>query len=111
MVRRDWCQLSKNVGNFVLDQILSGKAREDVILTLNDYLSDIGQKLKSNQIMLGDFIINKQLTKDIKEYKDMSNHPHVQVAERMKATGKSSADLVGSTIPYVICVQSSKPDK
>lgn len=42
MVRRDWCQLSKDVGNFVLDQILSGKQREDIILALNDYLSDVG---------------------------------------------------------------------
>jgi DNA polymerase alpha subunit A len=25
MVRRDWCPLSKNVGNFVLKEILSGK--------------------------------------------------------------------------------------
>ena len=25
MVRRDWCPLSKSVGNFVLSQILSGK--------------------------------------------------------------------------------------
>ena len=25
MVRRDWCPLSKTVGNFVLEQILSGK--------------------------------------------------------------------------------------
>jgi DNA polymerase alpha subunit A len=25
MVRRDWCNLSKTVGNFVLDQIMSGK--------------------------------------------------------------------------------------
>jgi DNA polymerase alpha subunit A len=25
MVRRDWCNLSKVVGNFVLDQIMSGK--------------------------------------------------------------------------------------
>ena len=25
MVRRDWCQLSKDVGNYVLKEILSGK--------------------------------------------------------------------------------------
>ena len=48
MVRRDWCPLSKSVGNYVLDQILSGKSREDVILSLNTYLSEIGQKMKNN---------------------------------------------------------------
>ena len=39
MVRRDWCPLSKTVGNFVLKEILSGKPREDVVISLNDYLT------------------------------------------------------------------------
>jgi DNA polymerase alpha subunit A len=42
MVRRDWCPLSKTVGNYVLSQILSGKSREEVVFNLNEYLSDIG---------------------------------------------------------------------
>jgi len=42
MVRRDWCQLSKNVGNKVLEEILSGKAREDIVEELNNYLCEIG---------------------------------------------------------------------
>lgn len=61
--------------------------------------------MKNNGISLKNYIINKQLTKAISEYKDFSNHPHVQVAQRLKNTGKSDADLVGSTIHYVICVQ------
>jgi DNA polymerase alpha subunit A len=27
-VRRDWCPLSKDVGNFALQQILNGKSKE-----------------------------------------------------------------------------------
>lgn len=46
MVRRDWCPLSKSVGNYVLGQILSGKNREEVVINLNDYLSDMGEKMK-----------------------------------------------------------------
>jgi DNA polymerase alpha subunit A len=42
MVRRDWCALSKRVGEFVLEVILSGKSREDVIISMNSFLSDIG---------------------------------------------------------------------
>jgi DNA polymerase alpha subunit A len=42
MVRRDWCPLSKNVGNYVLKEILSGKSREDVVMSLNEYLSNVG---------------------------------------------------------------------
>lgn len=59
MVRRDWCPLSKTVGNYVLSQILSGKQREEVVLNLNEYLSDIGEKMKSNRITLDQYIITK----------------------------------------------------
>ena len=48
MVRRDWCPLSKTVGNFVLDLILSDKSREDIIYTLNTYFSDISYKMRNN---------------------------------------------------------------
>lgn len=59
MVRRDWCPLSKTIGNYVLSQILSGKQREDVVFNLNEYLSDIGDKMKTNRITLDQFIITK----------------------------------------------------
>ena len=59
MVRRDWCPLSKTVGNFVLSQILSGKQREDVVLSLNEYLSGIGNGMKSGDIPLKEYIITK----------------------------------------------------
>ncbi len=59
MVRRDWCPLSKSVGNYVLDQILSGKQREDVVMNLNEYLSDIGEKMKAGKISLSEYIITK----------------------------------------------------
>lgn len=52
MVRRDWCPLSKTVGNYVLAQILSGKSREEVVMNLNEYLSDIGERMKSSRIPL-----------------------------------------------------------
>jgi DNA polymerase alpha subunit A len=41
MVRRDWCNLSKEVGNKVLDEILSGKERDKIIMELNEYFSNI----------------------------------------------------------------------
>ena len=48
MVRRDWCNLSKEVGNKGLDEILSGKDREKIIMELNDYFSDISSKMRNN---------------------------------------------------------------
>jgi DNA polymerase alpha subunit A len=55
--------LSKRVGNYVLDQVMSGKPKEEIQLALNDFLSDIGQKLKNNQLNISEYIITKQLTK------------------------------------------------
>lgn len=104
MVRRDWCPLSKSVGNYVLKEILSGKQREDVVMSLNDYLSDIGKKMKAGEIALKEYIITKQLTRSPGEYSDPKSLPHVQVALRMKAQGKSDADLVNNFIPYIICL-------
>lgn len=59
MVRRDWCPLSKSVGNFVLKEILSGKQREDVVMSLNEYLSKIGDQMKKGDISLNEYIITK----------------------------------------------------
>ena len=103
MVRRDWCPLSKNVGNFVLKEILSGKQREDVVMALNEHLSNVGQKMKQGEIPLAEFIITKQLTRKPEEYSEPDSLPHVNVALRMMSQGRSVADLINNFIPYVIC--------
>ena len=41
IVRRDWCPLSKDVGNFVLAQILSGRPAEDVVLAIHNQLMEV----------------------------------------------------------------------
>mmetsp|Transcript_28124 Transcript_28124/g.27114 ORF Transcript_28124/g.27114 Transcript_28124/m.27114 type:complete len:265 (+) Transcript_28124:336-1130(+) len=101
MVRRDWCGLSKRVGNYVLEQILSGKQREEVIMNLNEFLSDIGTKMKERGILLEEYIITKQLTKAVESYSDFKGLPHVAVAKRLIANGKNENDL--NFVPYVIC--------
>ena len=77
MVRRDWCPLSKAVGNYVLKEILSGKQREDVVMSLNEYLSNTGEKMKKGDINLSEYIITKQLTRSPSEYSDPKSLPHV----------------------------------
>ena len=111
MVRRDWCPLSKNVGNFVLKEILSGKQREDVVMSLNEYLSTVGSDMKTGKTPLAEYIITKQLTRNTSEYSDPKSLPHVQVAIRMKAQGKSDSDLVNNFIPYVICKTQAEEKK
>ena len=59
MVRRDWCQLSKSVGNKVLEEILSGKEREAIVLELNNYLSGIGSRMKDGTMNLAEYVITK----------------------------------------------------
>lgn len=41
MVRRDWCPLSKDVGNFALREILSAKPKEDVVTAIHDHLNKV----------------------------------------------------------------------
>ena len=41
MVRRDWCALSKDCGNFALDAILSGQPREDVVNAIHAKLDEV----------------------------------------------------------------------
>lgn len=41
MVRRDWCPLSKDVGNFALREILSAKPKEDVVSAIHDHLNKV----------------------------------------------------------------------
>ena len=83
MVRRDWCNLSKDVGNKVLEEILSGKEREAIVMVLNNYLSDIGTKMKDGALNLALYVITKQLTRPPSEYSDFKSLPHVIVADRL----------------------------
>jgi DNA polymerase alpha subunit A len=101
LVRRDWCKLSKEAGRYVLDQILSGEARENVINNIHEHLHDLATRARANEIDLEQYVITKGLNKSPKEYPDVKGQPHLQVALRML-----KADIpvnVGDHIPYVIC--------
>ncbi|KAI9025578.1 hypothetical protein DFJ74DRAFT_618536 [Hyaloraphidium curvatum] len=104
MVRRDWCGLSQDVSAFVLDQILSGDeaGKEEIVEKIHTYLRKVGEETRAGLIPIEKMVINKSLTKNVKEYNDAKVQPHVQVAIRMEARGQSAR--VGDTIPYVICV-------
>ena len=41
IVRRDWCPLCKDVGNFALREILSGKPCEEVVEAIHTHLSQV----------------------------------------------------------------------
>jgi len=99
LVRRDWCDLSKDISSIVLDKILS-ETNKEIVDDIHTYLQQIGAKIRNGEIHISKFVINKSLTKAPTEYADAKSQPHVQVALRMKAKGESTR--IGDTIPYVI---------
>ncbi len=84
IVRRDWSPLSKDVGNYVLEQILSGRPKEEVVADIHNHLRCVKEQIEAGTIPLGKFIITKQLTKRPEDYPDMRVQPHVMVAARRK---------------------------
>ncbi|EFJ15342.1 hypothetical protein SELMODRAFT_234261 [Selaginella moellendorffii] len=103
IVRRDWSLLSKDVGNFILEQILSEGSREDVVDAIHDKLRKLQDDMRNGRIELEKYVITKSLSKRPEDYPDSKNQPHVQVALRRKQEGHKC--FPGDTIPYVICCQ------
>uniref|UniRef100_J3L674 DNA polymerase n=2 Tax=Oryza brachyantha TaxID=4533 RepID=J3L674_ORYBR len=104
MVRRDWSLLSKEIGDFCLNQILSGGSCDDVIESIHSSLVQVQEQMRGGQTELDKYIITKSLTKAPEDYPDAKNQPHVQVALRLKQNGYSGCSA-GDTVPYIICSQ------
>lgn len=103
LVRRDWCPMSKDAGKYVVDQILSGRPREDIVMSIHDYLSDLAAKIRNQEIPMDQYVITKGLNKNPKDYPDSGGQPHLQVALQMLKANKPVN--IGDHIPYVICTQ------
>lgn len=68
--------------SYVLNQILSGKLREEIIEEIQTYLSNLANNVRSGKVPLSSFVITKGLAKAPQNYPN-ANLPHVQVALRM----------------------------
>ncbi|KAJ2455895.1 DNA-directed DNA polymerase alpha catalytic subunit pol1 [Coemansia sp. RSA 2336] len=106
LVRRDWCELSHDVSDFVLKQLFADASEQDhdesaVIANIHEHLKKVGAAVRSGQVPREKFIIHKGLTKPPENYTDAKSQPHVQVALRMRAQGKAVRS--GESIPYVVC--------
>ena len=112
MVRRDWCNLSKDVGNKVLEEILSGKEREQIIVELNTFFSTLKERMENGNINIQKYVITKQLTQAPSAYQNFKALPHVIVANRLiQNGGKTESDLVGNFVGYVICDKNQEEQK
>lgn len=109
LVRRDWCDLSKQVGNSIVDIILSEASLDDIRTEIYKYMRQVGDDLANDRYSLGRFIIYKQLSKPPEEYPDARSQPHIVVAKRMKARGMANNMLVNHMIPHVICLAPQQP--
>nr|XP_014348431.1 PREDICTED: DNA polymerase alpha catalytic subunit [Latimeria chalumnae] len=106
VVRRDWCDLAKETGNYVISQILSDQSRDVIVDNIQKRLIEIGESVVNGSISLKQFEIHKALTKDPQDYPDKKSLPHVhvalwinsQVGQRVKA---------GDTVSYIICQDGS----
>nr|XP_034328264.1 DNA polymerase alpha catalytic subunit isoform X1 [Crassostrea gigas] len=106
IVRRDWSDLAKEAGNFVVEQILSGETRETIVENIHSKLMEVGEKVRNGDVPIELYYITKQLTKNPEDYPDKKSLPHVQVALRVNSKGGKKMKA-GDTVPYIICEDGS----
>ncbi|MCD6177888.1 ribonuclease H-like domain-containing protein [bacterium] len=99
-VRKDWCNLAKELQRKVLEFVL----RKEDIKGAIKYTREIISKIKSKKILLKDLVIYEQLTKPIEEYKSLS--PHLACAKKMKEKGEEVEP--GTIIMFVISKKGEK---
>ncbi|HEB47162.1 MAG TPA: hypothetical protein ENI22_01705, partial [Candidatus Pacearchaeota archaeon] len=93
-VRRDWCNLAREVQNKVIKQILEdGNEKKSL-----KYLKEIVKKIKQREVNKEDLTIRTMLKKPLSEYKAIS--PHVVAARKMQEKEIPISD--GNLIEYYI---------
>lgn len=100
MKRREYCPLSREISQYVLNKILSDLDPEVALNEIYSYLEEMTTKIKNNEIRPDSFKINTKLSKDPKSYPGGKNMPAVQVAIRLQNQGKMIK--AGSVITFVI---------
>ncbi|XP_041067898.1 DNA polymerase alpha catalytic subunit isoform X1 [Carcharodon carcharias] len=106
IVRRDWCGLAKEIGNYVISQILSDQPRDTIVENIQNKLTEIQESVVNGSVSQSQFEINKALTKDPQDYPDKKSLPHVHVAMWINSQGGRKMK-VGDTISYIICQDGS----
>uniref|UniRef100_A0A671X5Y0 DNA polymerase n=1 Tax=Sparus aurata TaxID=8175 RepID=A0A671X5Y0_SPAAU len=106
IVRRDWCGLAKECGNYVIGQILSDQNRDVIVENIQKHLVEVGEKVAAGDIPLSQYEIHKALTKDPQDYPDKKSLPHVHVALWINSQGGRRVKA-GDTVSYIICKDGS----
>ncbi|KAF7661751.1 hypothetical protein LDENG_00253600 [Lucifuga dentata] len=101
IVRRDWCDLAKECGNYVIGQLLSDQSRDVIMENMQKHLVEVGEKVAAGAVPLNQYEIHKALTKDPQDYPDKKNLPHVHVALWINSQGGHRVKA-GDTVSYII---------
>lgn len=100
MRRREYCALSKEASQYALNQILGDKPSEEALEQIHEYLRDLAEKVRGNNVPLVKLIIRNKLGKNPKDYPNGHTMPHVQVAKRRIEKGEIVK--VDDVIAYII---------
>lgn len=104
-VRRDWCELVEEVTRKVIELVL----KKDDINEVVNYVKNIIQKLRKNEIPLEKLAIVKGLTKTPSSYKGVL--PHIEVAKKMIERHPENPPRIGDRISFVIVAGSGMISK
>lgn len=109
-VRRDRAVIAKDAGKKVLAMILGGKREiSQTVEDIHNYLRELGDSIRSNQVPKEQFLISKQLNRNPEEYQDTKGIGHVALALRHNKDPRTSRKLKsGDTVEYVVCLDNSK---
>ncbi|KAI8386945.1 hypothetical protein BD560DRAFT_321341 [Blakeslea trispora] len=101
LVRRDWCGLSREVSEQVLQLIFQQEDQSTIVSTIHQYLQDVARKMEKKAYTIDSYIIRKQLTKIPQQYMNSKSNYHVTVAKSIRRAGQMVR--VGDTVAYVMC--------
>jgi DNA polymerase I len=95
-VRRDWCSLTSETMEKVIEIIL----KEGNILKAAEYVRKVIRELAEGKVPIEKLTIVKGLTKPPEEYDGVQ--PHVELAKKLRERDPTRAPVVGDRIEFVI---------
>ncbi|SLM35474.1 dna polymerase alpha subunit a [Lasallia pustulata] len=100
MKRREYCSLSKDASQRLLDEILRGDDPEVAVGKIHDYLRELSESMREGKIPVQKYTIYTKLGKNPREYPNADSMPQVQVALRQLAKGQPAG--VNSVMSFII---------
>lgn len=99
-VRRDWCKLSRDTQNKILQYVLEDGNEKRAL----EYVKEVIKKIKERKVDVENLIIKSQLKKPLSEY--IAKGPHVIAAQKMKE--KNIPISQGNLVQYYIAETEGK---